>query len=104
METMGSESQGQSEEKGRPQYSLPDSLVTTVKLADWEFPYKYSDLHRTKSVTIPTESETGSHNKLGQGDCIRCIKDVKPQFWLRYSRRAGAQLWNIEEFQPGLWA
>ncbi len=103
MEIMVSASQGQSEERGKLQYSLPDSLVTTVILADWEFPYKFSDLLRTKSVTIPTESETGSYKKLGRSDSIRCIKDVKPQIRLRYSRRArGARLWNIEEFQLGL--
>ncbi len=46
------------------QYSLPDNLVTSVNLADWKFPYKYSDLLRTMSVTISTESETGSFKKV----------------------------------------
>ncbi len=46
------------------QYSLPDNLVTFVNFADWKFPYKYSDLLRTMSVTISTESEMGSYKKV----------------------------------------
>ncbi len=87
---------------GQLQYSLPDSLVTTVNLADWEFPDKYSDLLRTRSVTIPTESETGSYKKLGRSDYIRCIRHVEPQFWVRYTRKASGQFWNIKDFQHAI--
>ena len=87
---------------GKLQYSLPDNLVTSVNLADWEFPYKFSDLLRTKSVTIPTESETGNYKKLGRGDYSRCIRHLEPQFWVSYSRRAGGQFWNIDEFQHAM--
>ncbi|PBK82304.1 hypothetical protein ARMGADRAFT_1090517 [Armillaria gallica] len=56
---------------GQLQYSLPDSLVTTVNLADWEFPYNYSDLLRTRRAYDEEIVLLVVLMVLSQRDCLR---------------------------------